>query len=161
MVRPSDNDTQDAPDPGTAAVNMDGDSFGQLAATQKESFLAMSCKYHDQGRFPADPKRVPSCAREELRIPLLEEICRLYAAKSRRRSPEEVRIVLAEVEKLDKCGIIRPSTWTWAAEWVTVRKKDGTVRVCQDYRALNALKKTDSGGLGDFQAVFDRLRGSK
>lgn len=161
VVTPSENDMHDELEVGAAAVNLDEANFGQLTATQEERFVAMLVKYRDQGLFPADPKRVPPCAREELRIPLLEESCRPHAAKIRRRSPEEVRIIQAEVEKLEKRGIIRPSTSTWAAECVTVRKKDGTVRICQDYRALNALMKTDSGGLGDVQAIFDRLRGSK
>lgn len=34
------------------------------------------------------------------------------------------------------------------------------MRVCQEYRALNALMKTDSGGLGDVRALIDRLLGS-
>ena len=67
------------------------------------------------------------------------------------------------MEKLEDRGIIRPPTSTWAPDvCVTARKKDGTVlRVCQNYRALNALKKTDIGGLGDVQNIFDRLRMSE
>lgn len=34
------------------------------------------------------------------------------------------------------------------------------MRVCQEYRALNALMKTDSGCLGDVEAIIDRLLGS-
>lgn len=73
VVRPSANDTQDTPDPGTGAVNIYEADFGHLNATGKEGFLAMLCKYCDQGIFPVDPDRVSPCAREELRILMLEE----------------------------------------------------------------------------------------
>ena len=39
-------------------------------------------------------------------------------------------------------------------------KKDGTARACQDYRRLNALLETDSGGLGHIASIFDGMRGS-
>ena len=41
-----------------------------------------------------------------------------------------------------------------------VRKKDGTARVCQDYRGLNTLPKSDSRGLGDIQSIFDGVKGA-
>ena len=36
-----------------------------------------------------------------------------------------------------------------------MRKKDGTVRVVQDLRGLNALLKAQRGGLGDLLAIYD------
>lgn len=43
---------------------------------------------------------------------------------------------------------------------MVVRKKDGTARVCQDSRGLNALLKNDSGGLGDLPGIFDDMKGA-
>ena len=41
-----------------------------------------------------------------------------------------------------------------------VGEKDGTARVCQDYRGLNTLLKPDSGGLGDTPNIFDGIKGA-
>ena len=35
--------------------------------------------------------------------------------------------------------MIRPSTSPWCSSSVTVGKKDGSLRLCQDYRPLNAI----------------------
>ena len=42
-----------------------------------------------------------------------------------------------------------------------LRKKDGTLRLCIDWRALNKLLVSDSAGLGDMQSVFDCLKGKR
>ena len=39
--------------------------------------------------------------------------------------------------------------------------QDGTVRVVQDFRGINALLKSQSGGLGDLQHIMDEMEGSK
>ncbi|CAN0566849.1 unnamed protein product, partial [Laminaria digitata] len=71
-----------------------------------------------------------------------------------------VRTVQSEVTKRLQSGAIRRSTSAWAANCAVVRKKDGTARICQDYRGLNALLKADSGGLGDIQSIFDGMKGA-
>ena len=42
---------------------------------------------------------------------------------------------------------------------ICVRRSRGTLRLCVDWRKLNALLKSDSGGLGDMQRIFDSLKG--
>lgn len=96
----------------------------------------------------------------ELRIPLIDEECAPIAAKQQRFSPEEADAIQLEVKKLADRGIFCKSTSTWAARCVTVRKKDGTLRLCQDYRTLNSCMRTDSGGLGNTQEMLQRLGGN-
>ncbi len=43
-----------------------------------------------------------------------------------------------EIDKIWKSGVIMKSDAEWASPLVPVRKKDGSVRVCIDYRELNA-----------------------
>lgn len=66
-----------------------------------------------------------------------------------------------EVKLLSDNGIIRRSRSSGTARAILVTKKDGTKRLCVDYRELNKRMRTDSGGSGDFQGIFQRLTGSK
>ena len=52
--------------------------------------------------------------------------------------------VKKEVESMVEAGIIRPTTYTeWLSNIVPVRKKNGKIRVCVDYRDLNAASPKD------------------
>ena len=69
-------------------------------------------------------------------------------------------MIQSEVEKQNKAGTIRRSQSAWPANFVVVAKKDGTIRVCQDYRGLNVLLESKSGGLGDIASIFDNIKGT-
>lgn len=112
-------------------------------------------------RFTADPKKVPAARGETLKLNLKKYSCKPHVAGSRSFTPEETEAIQLEVMKLYERGIIEPSTSLWAAVCVTVRKKEGTLRLCQDYRRLNYLRELDSGGLGDMQRIFGGLKGIK
>ena len=61
-----------------------------------------------------------------------------------RRTP--IHFVKEEEEILDKmlkAGVIQPSTSSWAAAPVLIRKKDGSIRWCLDYQLLNSVTKKD------------------
>lgn len=107
--------------------------------------------------FPEDAKRVSPCTQGTIRIPLIDERCQPAAAKQRRYSKQEEHAIQAEVILLAQRDITLKSTSAWAVPCVAVRKSDGTLRLCQDYRVLNQLMKTDSVGQGDIQSVFDRI----
>ena len=48
------------------------------------------------------------------------------------------------IDKLLRQGVIRPSDSPWASPLCLVRKKDGSVRPCVDYRRLNKVTKPDA-----------------
>ena len=52
--------------------------------------------------------------------------------------------VLKELEEMKESGIIEPSCSEWASPIVVTRKKDGSIRLCVDYRKLNAATPMDA-----------------
>jgi hypothetical protein len=61
---------------------------------------------------------------------------------------------------LSEKGYIRPSTSPWAATVLFVEKKDGTKRMCIDYRALNEVTIKNKYPLPRIEVLFDQLRGA-
>ena len=72
---------------------------------------------------------------------------------------------LAELKKqlqeyLDK-GFIRPNVSPWGAPVLLVKKKDGTGRICIDYRELNKVTINNRYPLPRIDDLFDQLTGAK
>ena len=53
-------------------------------------------------------------------------------------------VVKKELQEMQECGIIEPSASEWASPIVLVKKKDGTLRFCVDYRRLNSVSQADA-----------------
>ena len=51
-----------------------------------------------------------------------------------RMAPAELRELKAQLEELLSKGFIRPSIYPWGAPVLFVKKKDGSLRLCIDYR---------------------------
>ena len=58
-------------------------------------------------------------------------------------------------------GFIRPSTSPWGAPVLFVRKKDGSLRMCIDYRQLNKVTIKNRYPLPRIDDLFDQLQGAK
>ena len=73
-----------------------------------------------------------------------------------RRLPEPVsQEIEAQCKELQLLDIIEPSMSPWSSPVVPVRKKDGKIRLCIDYRRLNAVMKADRFSLPNLtDAVF-------
>jgi hypothetical protein len=63
-------------------------------------------------------------------------------------------------ELLDK-GFIRPSTSPWGCPALYVKKKDESLRLCIDYRPLNAVTIKNKYPLPHMDVLFDQLVGAK
>lgn len=79
----------------------------------------------------------------------------------RRYNNEERKIIKTETEKMLKQGIIKPSASPWASPVVLVKKKDGTIRFCVDYRQLNSVTIRDNYPLPRIDDTLDTLGGAR
>ncbi|KAK3085526.1 hypothetical protein FSP39_004678 [Pinctada imbricata] len=61
------------------------------------------------------------------------------------------------LEKMIEAGVIEPSLSEWAAPPVLIRKRDGSVRWCVDYRALNKVTKKEVFPLPIVEECLDAL----
>ena len=79
-----------------------------------------------------------------------------------RRIPhEQISVLKGEIDKLQKAGAIEESISPFASPVILVKKKDGTMRLCIDYRKLNAVNKKNAHPLPRIKDIFDNLTCSK
>ena len=78
-----------------------------------------------------------------------------------RMAPTELRELKAQLEELLSKGFIRPSISPWGAPALFVKKKDGSLRLCIDYRQLNRVTIRNQFPLPRIDELFDQLQGSR
>ena len=67
---------------------------------------------------------------------------------------EKISVMVDEMQKL---GVVRPSSSSWASPVVLVPKKDGSYRFCVDCRRLNSLIRKDAHPLPQIDDILDTL----
>jgi hypothetical protein len=66
-----------------------------------------------------------------------------------------------QIEELLSKGFIRPSSSPWGAPTLFVDKKDGSRRLCIDYRSLSEVTIKNKYPLPRIEDLFDQMRGAK
>ncbi|GJV06304.1 putative reverse transcriptase domain-containing protein [Tanacetum coccineum] len=77
-----------------------------------------------------------------------------------RLAPSEMKELAEQLQELSDKGFIRPSSSPWGAPVLFVKKKDGSFRMCIDYRELNKLTVKNRYPLPRIDDLFDQLQGS-
>ncbi|GJZ62706.1 putative nucleotidyltransferase, ribonuclease H [Tanacetum coccineum] len=78
-----------------------------------------------------------------------------------RLAPSEMEELSGQLKELQDKGFIRPSLSPWGAPVLYVKKKDGSFRMCIDYRELNKLTIKNRYPLPRIDDLFDQLQGSQ
>src|SRR6185295_10640362 len=76
-------------------------------------------------------------------------------------SPVELDELKKQIEEALANGQIRPSKSPFGAPVLFVKKKDGSMRMCIDYRGLNRITIKNKYPLPRVDELFDRLLGAK
>nr|GEW02707.1 hypothetical protein [Tanacetum cinerariifolium] len=77
-----------------------------------------------------------------------------------RLAPSKMKELSEQLQELFDKGFIRPSSSPWGAPVLSVKKKDGSFRMCIDYRELNKLTVKNRYPLPRIDDLFDQLQGS-
>ncbi|KAJ9556252.1 LOW QUALITY PROTEIN: hypothetical protein OSB04_010866 [Centaurea solstitialis] len=115
------------------------------------------CEFPDV--FPEDLPGIPPERQVEFRIDLIPGAAPV-AKTPYRLAPPEMQELSNQLEELLEKGFIRPSSSPWGAPILFVKKKDGTLRMCIDYRELNKLTVKNRYPLPRIDDLFDQLQGA-
>ncbi|GJW48755.1 putative reverse transcriptase domain-containing protein [Tanacetum coccineum] len=108
--------------------------------------------------FPEDLPGLPSVRQIEFQINLIPGASPVAYAPYR-LAPSEMQELSNQLQELVDRGFIRPSTSPWGAPILFVKKKDGSFRMCIDYRELNKLTIKNRYPLPRIDDLFDQLQG--
>nr|AAO45752.1 pol protein [Cucumis melo subsp. melo] len=75
-------------------------------------------------------------------------------------APAELKELKVQLQELLDKGFIRPSVSPWGAPVLFVKKKDGSMRLCIDYRELNKVTVKNRYPLPRIDDLFDQLQGA-
>ncbi|KAG8486223.1 hypothetical protein CXB51_019614 [Gossypium anomalum] len=73
-------------------------------------------------------------------------------------APAELKELKSQLQELTDKGFVRPSFSPWGAPVLFVKKKDGSMRLCVDYRQLNKLKGATWFSKIDLRSGYYQLR---
>nr|GEX59738.1 putative reverse transcriptase domain-containing protein [Tanacetum cinerariifolium] len=109
--------------------------------------------------FPEDLPGIPLTRQVEFQIDLVPGAAPVAMAPYR-LAPSEMKELLEQPKELADKGFIRPSSSPWGALVLFVKKKDGSFRMCIDYRELNKLTGKNRYPLPRIDDLFNQLQGS-
>ena len=109
--------------------------------------------------FPNEVPRLPPSRDVNFAIDLVPGVGPVSMAPYR-MAPAELAELKKQIEDLLEKRFIRPSASPWGAPVLLVKKKDGSSRLCVDYRQLNKLTIKNKYPLPIIDDLLDQLRGA-
>ncbi|KAI3685861.1 hypothetical protein L6452_35122 [Arctium lappa] len=100
--------------------------------------------------FPEDMPGLPPDRVVDFRIDLIPGAAPIARAPYR-LAPTEMQEKVVQLQDLLEKGFIRPSSSPWGAPVLFVKKKDGAMRMCIDYRELNKLTVVGTHPIGFYE----------
>ncbi|GKA04467.1 hypothetical protein Tco_0683587 [Tanacetum coccineum] len=113
---------------------------GERSGVRNESRLESRASEHKDFLevFPEDLLGLPSTRQVKFHIQLIPGAAPVARAPYR-LAPAKMKELAKQLKELSDKGFIRPSSSSWGAPILFVKKKDGSFRMCIDYRELNKL----------------------
>nr|GEY34669.1 putative reverse transcriptase domain-containing protein [Tanacetum cinerariifolium] len=109
--------------------------------------------------FPEDLPGLSPTRHVEFQINLIPGVAPVARAPYR-LAPSEMKELSDQLQELSDKGFIRPSSSPWGAPVLSVKKKDGSFRMCINYLELNKLTVKNRYPLSRINDLFDQLQGS-
>ncbi|GJT02705.1 putative reverse transcriptase domain-containing protein [Tanacetum coccineum] len=109
--------------------------------------------------FSEDLSGLPPQRQVEFHIDLVPGAT-LVVKSTYRLAPSEMQELSGQLQELQDKGFIRPSHSPWGAPVLFVKKKDGALRMCIDYRELNKLNIKNRYPLSRINDLFHQLQGA-
>jgi hypothetical protein len=120
--------------------------------------IPVVCDYPDV--FPDELPGMPPDRDIEFAIELQPRTAPI-SKRPYRMPPAELAELKKQLQELLDKGFIRPSTSSWGCPALFVKKKDESLRMCVDYRPLNAVTIKNKYPLPRIDVLFDPLVGAK
>jgi hypothetical protein len=120
--------------------------------------IPVVCEYPDV--FPDDLPGMPPDRDIEFIIELQPGTAPI-SKRAYRMPPNELAELKIQLQDLLDKGYIRPSASPWGCSALFVKKKDDSLRLCVDYRPLNAVTIKNKYPLPRIDILFDQLAGAK
>ncbi|GJW25286.1 putative reverse transcriptase domain-containing protein [Tanacetum coccineum] len=109
--------------------------------------------------FPEDLSGIPPARQVEFQIDLVPGVAPVARAPYQ-LAPSEMKELAEQLQELSDKGFIRPNSSPWGAPVLFFKKKDGSFRMCIDYRELNKLTVKNRYPLPRIDDLFNQLQGS-
>ena len=108
--------------------------------------------------FPEELPGIPLEREVDLAIEIVPGTVPMSRAPYR-MAPMELKELKSQLQELLDKGFIRPSVSPWGAPVLFVKKKDGTLRMCIDYRQIKKVTVKNKYTLSRIEDLFDQLKG--
>ncbi|GJT06216.1 putative reverse transcriptase domain-containing protein [Tanacetum coccineum] len=146
----------------TLIIHGDGSNRGNetrlniISCTKTQKYFLKGC-FPDV--FPEDFLGLPLTRQVEFQIDSVPGVAPVARAPYR-LALSEMKELSEQLQELSDKGFIRPSSSAWGAPVLFVKKKDGSIRMCTDYRELNKLTVKNCYPFSRIDDLFDQLQGS-